>query len=163
MEIKSIYSDSTKIQIGKVNLELNELKTEYRNREYKKNILVEINEKQKSILILFKLIDDEEISERQIYLAKETGMMFFMTDNQYGIIDLNKIEILEHKKSFTFGFPERIKKSVIFDDEISAKSYSIGGKFISEIPIDPPSERKIFENYLEFESPIFGKRKLKIE
>lgn len=163
MRIESISYNSTNISSQKFDLEINEIKTPFRNETYNHSILVVINRNQLNYSILFHLMEEEELFEHQIFLIEESGLVFFVTNHQFGIIDLTHLELIEQKECHHFGFLERIKNSIIFDDELYVKSYSIYGEFIGEIPIDPPSTRKEFEDYLEYESPTFGKRKLKIE
>lgn len=163
MEIKTIENFSSLPFNLEVDLKINELKTRLRNSDYTKHVLLTVSMNKKDISILFNFMNNEELTTAQIHLVEETGLMFFMTENQFGIADLNKMDLIELKKSLTFGFPERIQDSIIFDDEISAMSYSITGKFIDEVAIDPPTERTDFANYIEYNSPIFGKAKLKIE
>ena len=163
MRINISKINSLELANSHFDIEINELKTKFRQGDYTTIILINIHFLQKTIKVVFKLLEDEDISKEQIYLVKESGLMFFMTNNQYGILDLMSLKILEQKQSFTFGFPERLQNSIILDDELSVRSYSINGKFIDEIPIDPPTERTILDGQLIYESPIFGRRKLKID
>jgi len=160
----SILNNAKHIDYNKVDIIIDEIKTEYRQAKYSCSSLVEITFEEAKTIILFNFMDnDEEISQEQIYLVQETGLAFFMNYHQLGIIDLEKKCIIELKNAFDFGYPERVKNTIIFEDELSAKSYTLAGKFIDEVLIDPPTERKIFENFITYDSPIFGKRNLTIK
>ena len=43
-----------------------------------------------------------------------------------------------------------------------AESTNLYAERIDNVPIDPPSETKEYEDRIEFDSPIFGKKTLKL-
>lgn len=80
----------------------------------------------------------------------------------WGIINLETFEIEKLEYSEFGVWLEKVKNTIVVDDELVIYAYDFNGNLINEQPIDPPTEWKYFDNYIEVESPIFGKRILKI-
>lgn len=95
-------------------------------------------------------------------LIKSTKKLFIGDWTHWGIINLETFEVekLEYSK---FGvYIEKVKNTIVVDNELMIYAYDFNGNLIDEQPIDPPTEMKYFDNRIELESIVFGKRILKI-
>ena len=111
-----------------------------------------------------KFYDYSEVAEAFKYyeLIKSTKKLFFSEWTHWGIINLKTFEIEKLEYSEFGVYLQKIKNTIVIDNELIIYAYDFDGNLIDEQPIDPPTEWKVFEDYLEMESPVFGKRKLKI-
>lgn len=104
-------------------------------------------------------------TERNVSLIiiPETNKLFFGTRFSWGIIDLVSIKIDRQESCLCcWGF-ERFSDTVVLTTEHSAVSLSLHGKTIDEVFIDPPFERDIFEDRIEFVCPVFGHQVLQLK
>ena len=104
--------------------------------------------------------ENAEIKDTELIIS--TQKLFIANWTHWGIINLEtfKIEKLEYSE-FGVGL-EKVKNTIVVDNELVVYAYDISGNLIDEQPIDPPTERQYFDNYIEFNSIVFGKRILKI-
>lgn len=111
-----------------------------------------------------KFYDYSEVAEEFSYyeLILSVKRLFIADWTYWGIINLATFEIEKLEYSEFGVYLQKIKNTIVIDDELIIYACDLNGNLIDEQPIDPPTEWKVFEDYLEMESPVFGKRKLKI-
>lgn len=107
------------------------------------------------------IFDREEIREEDFCFVESTGMLFFRSINQFGIIDVVNKCLKEHKEAHWCPFISKYNTFVLVEDDLSAKSFTLQGKLIDEVPLDPPYEMQEFEDRLEYTCDIHGHQVLK--
>lgn len=115
------------------------------------------------ITIKFEWIESfEKLSEDNFYFVEETGMLFFTSMEQWGVIDPKNRMIIRHEAVCCYPIIIRKKSCIIIEEELSAESVTLNGIQIDRVLIDPPSEVTEFEDRIEYNSIVFGHQVLKI-
>jgi hypothetical protein len=60
-------------------------------------------------------------------------------------------------------FIERLDQIIVIEDDLQAEATNLQGQRIDVVPIDPPTEKKVFDDRIEYNSPIFGRQVLKLK
>jgi len=102
-------------------------------------------------------------TEFSTLLIPETNKLFFGARFIWGIINLENMTIDRQEYCHaTFWMFERHIDAIVVIEELSAKSLTLEGKSIHEVPIDPPFESENYDNRIEFDSPVYGKQTLNL-
>ncbi|RAW02204.1 hypothetical protein [Pseudochryseolinea flava] len=113
------------------------------------------------IRIRFDWKEDEGIDESDFLYIAESATMFFRCENQWGAIDVQAKMLKRHECSHWKPFIERKGCFILVEDDLLAESTRLNGERIDSVPIDPPTERKEYDDRIEYSSPVFGRQVLK--
>ncbi|MFL5766000.1 MAG: hypothetical protein ACJ77K_18795 [Bacteroidia bacterium] len=95
-------------------------------------------------------------------IISETDKLFFGAKSYWGIIDLKEVKIDRQESCTEFWNFEKHSDSIVVIAELTAESLTLKGETIDNVPIDPPFDSKIFEDRIEFNSPVYGQQTLKL-
>lgn len=115
-----------------------------------------------TVIVKFEWVADKyELDEDDFCFIPETGVLFFRSLYQWGVIDIKNKSLKRHE--FAFDIPTIYKEDgfVLIHDELYAESVRFNGNKIDNVPIDPPYEMKEYEDRIEYTSIIFGHQILK--
>jgi hypothetical protein len=126
-------------------------------------LLLKWNQGQNRIRIKFDWKEASEILENDFLFIEETSTLFFRSTNQWVAFDLLKKIIVRHEQAMWLPFIERIDQIILIEDDLQAESTNLRGRELMLVPIDPPTDRKVFADRIEYNSPIFGKQVLKLK
>jgi hypothetical protein len=96
-------------------------------------------------------------------IVPETDNLFFGARFFWGIIDLKNSKVFRQESCLQFWNFIRYKDAIVVTTELEALALSLNGNTIDKVPIDPPFESKIFEDKIEFDSPVFGRQTLHLK
>lgn len=96
-------------------------------------------------------------------LISETDKLFFGAKSYWGIIDLKNVKIDRQESCMEFWNFERHSDSIVVLTELTAESLTLKGEAIDNVPIDPPYESQDFDDRIEFNSPVYGQKTLKLK
>jgi hypothetical protein len=98
-----------------------------------------------------------------VLLISETDKLFFGARFFWGIIDLKNVETKRQESCTVFWNFKIYSNTIVVISEFSAESMSTNGETIDKVPIDPPFDSKVFDDKIEFISPVFGLQTLKLK
>ena len=102
-----------------------------------------------------------ELTINDFLYIPETNILFFNSLNQWGAIDLKTKTLKRHENSQWLPFIVRKGNYILIEDDLCAESTTLSADKIDSVPIDPPTESKIYEDRIEYNSPVYGKQILK--
>jgi len=100
--------------------------------------------------------------EVEYLYVPETARLFFGGGGSWGVINLDKFELIRLESVMLFWYLARHGNTIVAVEEISAESSDLYGQTISTIPIDPPFETIVFDDRIEFDCIVHGKQILKL-
>lgn len=112
--------------------------------------------------IKFELAKGNEIDETDVLFVPETNFLFYRGNIEWCVFDLNIKKIKRHEDAFHLPFLERRDNVILIYDDLYVESTDLEGNRIDNVPVDPPTESVEFEDRIEFNSPVFGKRTLRL-
>lgn len=112
--------------------------------------------------IKFELAKGNEINESDFLYIPETNFLFYRGNIEWCAFDLTNKIIVRNEDATQLPYIERRNDVILIFDDMYAESTNLYAERIDNVPIDPPSETKEYEDRIEFDSPIFGKKTLKL-
>ncbi|SKC79028.1 hypothetical protein [Ohtaekwangia koreensis] len=117
----------------------------------------------KDLRVKFEWKEDSGIEESDFLYIPETATLFFRSQNQWGAIDIENKTLKRHESSMWEPFIHNRGDYILIEDDLKAESTKLNGDKIDSVPIDPPTESKEFKDWIEYNSPVYGRQVLKIK
>jgi len=111
--------------------------------------------------IKFELAKGNQIDENDFLYIPETNFLFYRGNIEWCAFDLTNKTIARNEHATQLPYIERRNDIILIFDDMYAESTNLYAERIDNVPIDPPSETIEYEDRIEFDSPIFGKKTLK--
>lgn len=102
-----------------------------------------------------------DMDESDLLLVPETETLFFRTMNQWGAIDLRTATVVRHEEAMCLPGIYRYERAIVIEDELQAEVTDLTGAKFATVPIDPPWDAEEFDDRIEYNSPVYGKRVLR--
>lgn len=95
-------------------------------------------------------------------IVPETDMLFIGARFFWGLIDLKNAKLIRQEGCAQFWNFERYNDVIVITTELEVHALNLNGDAIDTIPIDPPFERKIYTDKIDFDSPVYGRQTLNL-
>lgn len=126
------------------------------------NLELHDNDNLSTATVKFEWVADKyEMDEDDFCFIPETGILFFRSLYQWGVIDIKNKSLKRHEYAHDLPVIYKENDFVLIHDELYAESVRFNGDKIDNVPIDPPYEMKEYEDKIEYTSDIFGHQILK--
>jgi hypothetical protein len=113
--------------------------------------------------IKFELAKGNEINKDDFLFIPETNTLFYSGNIEWCAFDLTNKMIVRNESATQSPFIERRKDIILIYDDLFVECTDLKGNMIDNVPVDPPTESIYFEDSIEFNSPVFGKRTLRLK
>ncbi|GAA0890950.1 hypothetical protein GCM10009122_06290 [Fulvivirga kasyanovii] len=115
------------------------------------------------VVLRFDWKEKYQIDPTDFLWIEETNILFFKSTNQWAAFDLLFKKLVRHESSNWSPLIARRPNYVLIEDDIMAEAVDLNGRMIDSVPIDPPTEAVIFDDRIEYNSPVFGRQTLKLK
>lgn len=124
--------------------------------------IVRIHQLDQSLLLQLESKDKFVVLPTDFTYAPETDVLFFRSDDQWGTIDLKTKRLVGHHSAPWIPIIWRYGDVMIIEDDLTAWSCDLKGNLIDKVPIDPPTDAIKFADRIEYSSPVYGNRTLRL-
>lgn len=123
-----------------------------------RNILsrIEISGKEFNRSIYLHWFYREYVDDFGILLVEETGLLFLGAGTYSGVIDLNRLLIIQEKVVDSFWHYERVSDWILELGELDCFLYNKAGSQVDCAPVDPPYEYTVTPDGIRFECIVYG-------
>jgi len=113
--------------------------------------------------IKFELSKENEIDESDFLFVPETNLLFYRGKIEWCAFDLTNKTVKRNESATQLPFIERRQDIILIYDDLYVEFTDLKADKIDNVPVDPPTESLEFEDRIEFNSPVFGKKILKMK